>query len=322
MRKNLQRKMILMGLLALIAVALYILWGLDFEKKKVLLFSLKIRFPKLASMAVTAFAIGSASIIFQSIINNRIVTPCLLGMDALYSLIHTAVYCVLGSSSFFVVNKNASFLLDLVLMGLIATLIYGYLFERTGHNVLYVMLIGTVLTSLFGSIQTTLTRAMDPNEYATLLTTLVASFGNVNQAVLLASVVLLAVFAIVLREDLKLLDVLSLGKEQAINLGVDYNRSIRRLLLGVVLCISVATALVGPMAFLGLIIANLARQLMKTYRHIYLIFASVFFGMIVLIGGQALVERVFHYAVPVSVFIMIGGGVYFLYLLLAGKKSI
>lgn len=322
MRQSLRKKILIMLLLVLLATAAYIFWGLDFEKKKVLLYSLKIRFPKLAAMTITAFAIGSASIIFQSIINNRIVTPCLLGMDSLYSLIHTAVYCALGSASFFVVNKNASFALDLLLMGSIATLIYRYLFAKTGHNILYVLLIGTVLTSLFGSIQTTLTRVMDPNEYETLLTTLVASFSSVNHAILLFSVILLAIFGAVLYKDLKLLDVLTLGKEQATNLGVDYNRSVRRLLLGVVLCISVATALVGPLAFLGLIIANLARQLMKTYRHTYLISASVLFGMIVLIGGQALTERVFHYGIPVSVFITIGGGIYFLYLLLMGKKSI
>ena len=59
------------------------------------------------------------------------------------------------------------------------------------------------------------------------------------------------------------------GKEQAINLGVDYNRTIGRLLVGVTVCIAIATALVGPISFLGLIIANLGRQMMRTYRDVY-----------------------------------------------------
>ena len=113
---------------------------------------------------------------------------------------------------------------------------------------------------------------------------------------------------------------LTLGKDQAINLGVDYNRCIRRLLLGVTLCIAVATAMVGPISFLGLIIANLSRQLMKTYRHTQLILVSALFGMIVLIGGQLIVEHVFSYSVPVSVFITVGGGLYFLYLLLTNRR--
>ncbi|MBQ9206032.1 MAG: iron chelate uptake ABC transporter family permease subunit [Treponema sp.] len=171
-----------------------------------------------------------------------------------------------------------------------------------------------------GSVQSTITRIMDPNAYETLLTTLVASFDNANTSLIIFSVIVLIAIAFVFRRDLHLLDVLTLGKDKAINLGVDYDKSIRHLLLAVTLYMTVATALVGPLAFLGLIIANLSRQLMQTYRHSLLITASVLFGMTVLLGGQFLVERVFSYNVPVSVFITTGGGIYFLYLLIAKKK--
>lgn len=293
----------------------------NFENEKLFRYAMRLRTPKLIVMLITAFAIGGASIVFQSIINNTIVTPCLLGMNSLYTLIHTAVVFFAGTGSFLALNANASFAVDVVLMGLVATVIYGWLFQKTRHNVLYVLLIGTVLSSFFSSIQTTLTRIMDPNEYDTLLTTLVASFSNVNSEIILLSILLLSAVIFVLRKDLMLLDVLTLGKEQAINLGVDYDRSIRRLLLGVTLCIAVATAMVGPISFLGLIIANLARQLLKTYRHTQLILGSALFGMIVLVGGQLLVEHVFTYSIPVSVFITVGGGIYFLYLLLTVKKA-
>ena len=133
--------------------------------------------------------------------------------------------------------------------------------------------------------------------------------------------IIIAAIIVIFRKELAMLDVLTLGKEQAVNLGVDYDRCIRRLLLAVTLCISVATAMVGPISFLGLIIANLSRQMLKTYRHTQLILGSALFGMIGLILGQLIVERVFVYAIPVSVFITVGGGIYFLYLLLAGKRA-
>ena len=126
---------------------------------------------------------------------------------------------------------------------------------------------------------------MDPNEYDSLLATLVASFNNVNSEIILAAVLVLAGIVFVLRKELALLDVLSLGRHQAINLGVDYDRAIRKLLLGVTLCIATATAMVGPISFLGLIIANLSRQFLKTYRHSQLIMGSVFFD--VCSGGRA-----------------------------------
>ena len=302
-------KLGVMALLALAACAAYLLVDIN---PKCFDYAMSLRIPKLVVMLIAAFAIGGASLVFQSVINNTIVTPCLLGMN---SLIHTAVVFVAGS-----VNANAAFAVDLVIMGLSATVIYGYLFKKTNYNVLYVLLIGTVLTSFFGSIQSTLTRVMDPNEYDSLLSTLVASFSNVNAEIILFSLVVLALLVFFLRRDLALLDVLTLGKEQAINLGVDYDRSVRRLLLGGTLAIAVATAVVGPISFMGLIIANLSRQLLKTYRHTQLIAGSVLFGMVILVAGQLIVEHVYTYSIPISVFITVGGGVYFLYLLLTRRR--
>ena len=319
-RKN-RRKLALMVVLVVVAVAAYLFTDVSFANERLFRYAMKIRIPKLIAMLVTAAAIGGASIVFQSVINNTTVTPCLLGMNSLYTLIHTAVVFVAGSGSFLVVNGNISFAVDLVLMGVAATIIYSYLFRKTNHNILYVLLIGTVLTSFFGSIQSTLVRVMDPNEYDSLLASLVASFSNINSEIIVFAVLLLGVLIFALRRELALLDVLTLGRDQAVNLGVDYDRAIQRLLLGVALCIAIATAMVGPISFLGLIIANLSRQLLKTYRHSQLIAGSALFGMIVLAGGQMIVEQVFVYAVPVSVFITVGGGIYFLYLLL-GKRRV
>ena len=318
-RANL-RKLLILTVLMLAAAAAYLLVEVNFSNARLFQYALRIRAPKLIAMVITAFAIGGASLVFQSIINNTIVTPCLLGMNSLYTLIHTAVVFVAGSGSLLARNANASFAVDLVIMGISATVIYSYLFRKTRYNVLYVLLVGTVLTSFFSSIQTTLTRVMDPNEYDSHLSSLVASFSSINSEIIVFSVVVLALIIFALRRELALLDVLTLGKEQAINLGVDYDRCIRKLLLGVTLCIAVATAMVGPISFMGLIIANLSRQLLKTYRHSQLVLGSALFGVVILVGGQLIVEHVYHYAIPVSVFITVGGGIYFLYLLLTRRR--
>ena len=318
-RKN-RQKLVILVILTLLAAVLYMLTDVNFQNEKLFWYAMKIRTPKLIVMLITAFAIGGASIVFQSIINNTIVTPCLLGMNSLYTLIHTAVVFVAGSGSLLAVNPNASFAVDLILMGITATIVYSYLFKKTNYNVLYVLLIGTVLNSFFGSIQTSLTRVMNPNEYDSLLATLVASFRNINSAIIILSLAVMGSVIFVLRKDIALLDVITLGREQAINLGVDYDRCIRRLLLGVTLFIAVATAMVGPISFLGLIIANLSRQLLRTYRHSQLILGSALFGMIILVAGQTIVEQVYTYTIPISVFITVFGGIYFLYLLLKERR--
>jgi iron complex transport system permease protein len=286
-------------------------------------YAMKIRAPKLMVILITAFCIGGATIVFQSIIDNTIVTPCLLGMNALYILIHTALVFVFGSMSLIVTTKEFSFSADLVVMGFAAVLIYGYLFKKTGGNVLYILLAGTVMATLFSSVTSALQRVMDPNEYQTLMNALIASFHKVNADIIAMSLVLIAALVLILRREIALLDVIALGKDQAVNLGVDYDKTVRRLLLGVTLFIAVATAMVGPISFLGLIIANLSRQLFRTFRHSILIFGSAFIGMAVLLTGQALIEHVFSFSVNISVFINVGGGAYFLYLLLrnGGKNA-
>ena len=112
-----------------------------------------------------------------------------------------------------------------------------------------------------------------------------------------------------------------MGRDQAINLGVDYDNTIRKLLFGVVLCMAVATATIGPVSFLGLIVANLSRQILKTYKHTHLILGASLLGMLALIGGQLVAQHIFHFTVPVSTFVTIAGGLYFLYLLLFKKGA-
>ncbi|RHO20111.1 iron chelate uptake ABC transporter family permease subunit [Amedibacterium intestinale] len=313
-----RKTLFLLGIGSILAILAYLCLFMNMNYAA---YFLSLRVPKVLVMVIVAFAIGGASIVFQSIIQNTIVTPCLLGMNSLYSLIHTGVVFFLGSGSVLIANANVSFAIDVVLMGIIATVIYSYLFRKTKHNVLYVLLTGTILTTLFTSIQTTLTRIMDPNEYDSLLASLVASFNNINTNIILFSVLLMGAVVFFLRKELGLLDVISLGKTQAINLGVDYDKTIRRLLLGVTLFIAIATALVGPISFLGLIIANLSREVFITYRHSYLILGSCLIGTIILIAGQILVEHVYNFSMPISVFITVGGGIYFLYLLMRQRRA-
>ncbi len=303
----------------MLAIIAGLIYQFIFIDMKFFDYAMLIRSPKLIAMAIAAFCIGTASIVFQSIIRNRIVTPCLLGMNSLYILIHTSIVFILGGTSMFAANKYVSFLVDIILMGVLGTIIYGTLFRKTKYNILYVLLAGTVLATFFTSVSNTMTRTMDPNEYDKLLTELVAGFDHVNSELIYMCLGFIVLTIIIFWRDIKLLDVITLGKNQAINLGVDYDKTISRLLIGATFFITIATALVGPISFLGLIIANLSREFFKTYKHSYLMLGSFLMGAIVLFGGQTLIEHVFGFGTQISVFINLFGGLYFLYLVLKNK---
>ena len=319
-RRGMSHMAILIVLAILAVVACYLYMNIKVSAKFPE-YAFYIRQPKLWSMLIGAFCIGTASVTFQSVIRNTIVTPCLLGMNSLYSLVNTTVYFFLGTGSFFIYNKYAYFGLNLIIMAILGTAMYGFLFKKTNYNVLYVLLAGTVLANLFGSMQTTMVRIMDPVTYETLLSQLIAGFDNVNTDILLMATILSGVVYLVFWRYIRQLDVICLGKHQAINLGVDYDKSIARILLSVVLLIAIATACVGPLSFLGLILSNLARQLFRTYRHVYLMIGSFLIGVILLVGAQLLVEHVFSFSASISVFISIFGGGYFLYLIIKNKGA-
>jgi len=121
-------------------------------------------------------------------------------------------------------------------------------------------------------------------------------------------------------KDAKKLDVLSLGKEQAINLGLDYDRLVKKMLVAVSILVSVSTALVGPITFLGILVTNLAYQMLKDYRHRIIIPTAILISLVALIGGQFLVERVFEFNTTIGVIINFIGGLYFIYILLKEER--
>jgi iron complex transport system permease protein len=310
-------KLVILGVLSivLIAIFLFIDAGSNWD------YVLPRRGKKILAIVVTGGVIAFSTIIFQTITNNRILTPSIIGLDSLYLLIQTIIIFVFGSMSLTATDKNLNFILSVGIMVLFAGLLYKFLFKREGQNIYFLLLVGIILGTFFGSISDFMQVLIDPNEFMIVQDRMFASFNNVNTDVLLISCVLVLLSVVYFLRFTKFLDVISLGKEHAINLGVDYDGVVKRLLVVVAILISVATALVGPITFLGLLVANVAHEFFKTYKHQYLIFGSVLISIIALVGGQLIVERVFTFSTTLSVIINFVGGVYFIYLLLKGNKS-
>ena len=180
---------------------------------------------------------------------------------------------------------------------------------------MFVLLVGMICGTFFKSLSSFMQMVIDPNEYLILQSKLFASFNNVNVDILLLSVVIILLIIPFVIDDIKFFDVMSLGKDQSINLGVDYDKIMRKSLVIRSILIAVSTALVGPVTFLGLLVANVTREMMKTYKHSYLIVVSMLVSIFALVFGQLMIERILHLTTPVSVIIDMIGGIYFMYLL-------
>jgi len=273
------------------------------------------------AMALTGIAIAYSTVVFQTITHNRILTPSVMGLDALYMLIQTCIYFFFGSTSILVINIYYNFTLAIGAIILFALIFYRVLFKEGKRPIYFLLLVGMIVGTFLGSITTFFQVLIDPNEFLGLQSKMFASFNNVNSdLVWLAGVIILITFIYGARH-MNQLDVMSLGRDTAINLGVPYDKLVQRMLILASILIAVSTALVGPITFFGLIVANLSYQYFRTYKHSILITGSCVMSVVALVGGQWMVERLFSFTTTLSVIINFVGGVYFIYLLLRESRS-
>lgn len=307
---------LILSILSIISIILYMFYDIN---PAIIEFVINLRITKLLAMMLAAICISISTYVFQTIVSNYLITPSLLGMNSLYLLVQTCIVFALGNGHYLFTNQYISFVLVLTIMSIISIFLYSYLFKKTDYNIVYILLIGTVISTLFSSMQQSMIRVMDPNEYDSLLNSLVASFSNIKSDLIIIGYILVSLLLIFFRKDFKNLDVMSLGKNISVNLGVDYDRVSQRLLLVVSMLIAISTALVGPVTFLGLIVVSISRNIINSFRYNILMTGSTLLSVIMLVSSQLIIERIFTYSIPVSVFINIFGGLYFLYLLIKDK---
>lgn len=310
-------KMLLLIVLALVSTALYLFQGLNGSYD----YALPRRGIKVLAMALTGVAIAYSTVIFQTITHNRILTPSVMGLDSLYMLLQTFIYYFFGSMSILVINKNYNFFISVIAMIVFALVLYRLLFNSGKRPIYFLLLVGIILGTFMGSITTFLQVLIDPNEFTSLQNKMFASFNNVNGDLVWLAMIIIVLSILYGWRTIRELDVLSLGRDNAINLGVDYDKIVKRMLVLSAILIATSTALVGPITFFGLIVANLSYQFFNTYKHSILIAGASVMSLVALIGGQWIVERIFTFDTTLSVIINFLGGIYFIYLLLKESRT-
>ncbi|MBR3771606.1 MAG: iron chelate uptake ABC transporter family permease subunit, partial [Clostridium sp.] len=189
-----------------------------------------------------------------------------------------------------------------------------------GKNIYFLVLAGMILGNLFGGMSTFMQVLLDPNEFLILQGKMFASFNNINTDLVGICTVIVVVVILSTYRDMKYLDVISLGQEQAINLGVPYKRVVMKTLMVISILISISTVLVGPITFLGILVVSLSREMQKTFKHTKLVTGAVVLGAFSLIFSILLVERVFAFETTSSVIINFVGGIYFIYIMIKESK--
>ncbi|HEF3939320.1 TPA: iron chelate uptake ABC transporter family permease subunit [Campylobacter coli] len=310
-----RKKILILAFLTLIMALVFVFAGLkDFDE-----YALKNRFLQIAAIVIVAICIAISTVIFQTLCNNKILTPAIIGLDSLYMLLQSALVFSLGSANLSVYRNDINFLITLACMVVFSLGLYKILFS-SDKSIYLIMLLGLIFGTLFSTLSSFFEILIDPDEFMIIQGRMFASFNNVAFDVLaLAYIVTLLSFIWIFRY-MKFLDPLSLGKDLSINLGINYQKISKHLMIIIAILTSISTALVGPITFLGLLVVNITYELFKTAKHSILLLACILISILALLGGVFFVSRIFDYNTTISVIINFLGGIYFIYLVLKGNK--
>ncbi|GAA1167666.1 iron chelate uptake ABC transporter family permease subunit [Nesterenkonia sandarakina] len=267
-------------------------------------------------IGVVVLAQAMATVAFQTATNNRIITPSIMGFESLYVAIQTGAVFFFGIAGVTLVTGLPQFLMQAAAMVLFAVILYSWLLSGRFSNIHIMLLVGVVLGGGLGSLATFMQRVLTPSEFDVLTARLFGNIGNARSEYLPYALPIVLAAALLLWWRARRLNVVALGRNTAENLGVDHRREVMLILTLVSVLMAMSTSLVGPMTFLGFLVATLAYQFADTYSHRMLFPMAILIGYTVLAGAYFIMRNIFYAQGAVTLIIELLGGVVFLIVLM------
>lgn len=308
-------RLVALGALAVLAIVLFLLTDLPGRWD----YALGLRLRTVVGMVIAAAAVGVSTILFQTITANRILTPGIMGFDAVFLMIQVLSAFLIGPVVLVAAPPTLSWLVELVLMAGVVVLLYWWLFIRRRLELHLIVLAGLVLGVTFRAVTGFLQRLLDPDTFAIVQNLSFASFTSIDPDLLVPTGVVVVAAIVSLWPIRRSLDVLALGETAAISLGVEHRRVVMHIVVAVSAMVAASTALVGPVTFLGLIVVSIAYGLVG-HRHALSLPAAVLLGVVALVGGQLVLARLLGFATELPVVVEFAGGLLFIVLVLTGRS--
>ena len=275
--------------------------------------------PHLYGMIGAAVVLAVVSLSFQTVTQSRVLTPSMIGFDAVFVGTQTLIVFFLGARHFLFANPFVNYVLTAGIMVVVSMLMFGAILRSQRNNIVFLLMFGLVLSGIVRSGSTYLQLLMTEGDFFQVAAAVSVNVNNMNVTIIWLVLPIIAVVVIATLARHRRYNVMSLGPEQAKGLGIPYEREMRINLILIAIGMSVATALIGSLTFLGLLAVNASREVFKTYKHLPLFIGSAMMAAVVLIAGQGIMELMLG-AIPVTVIIDLVGCTYVFYLILKENR--
>jgi len=271
-----------------------------------------LRLPRIIGALMVGSALGLSGALLQGMLRNGLADPFILGISAGAGLVAVAL---------FTLGLWQSWVPMAAWLGAIATTGLVYLLARSpsGVSVERLVLGGVAISSLFGSVQSMLLLLLEDGRIQAALNWLIGSLNGRGWSELTLVVPYLAIALVLGCSLARVMNLLQLGDDLAVSLGVSLWRS--RVLIGAIAALLAASAvsIAGLVGFVGLIVPHGARLLVGTdYR--WVLPLSILGGAWVLLLADWL-SRLGAIELPVGIVTALLGSPIFVWLLYRRSHS-
>lgn len=272
------------------------------------------RLPRMVIAILVGVGLAVSGTVLQGIVRNPLADPGIIGINA------GAGLAVMLFVSFFSTEMGDSvYILPLAAFmgaGLTAVIIYAFSYKKgEGVSPMRLILVGVAVAAGISALMIVLTLKLDPRTYQFLATWLAGSIWGSNWSFVYSLLPWLAILIPFVYIKSSVLDVLNLGDETSISLGVNLEKERRILLMAAVGLAASSVSVSGGIGFVGLIAPHITRQLVGN-NHNYVIPISALLGGILVLTADTIGRVLLQPAeIPAGIIVAIIGAPYFLYLL-------
>ncbi|MFR7871466.1 MAG: FecCD family ABC transporter permease [Fenollaria timonensis] len=279
----------------------------------------EVRLPRIILAVLTGSLLSMAGAVYQAIFQNPMADPYVIGISsgaafgATIAIIFLPPMMLLGNS----IVSLAAFLSAI----LTSILVYFISKTKRGVDTFSLLLTGVVISTVLSSFISLMMLAHQ-DEAMKIMTWTMGSFNakSWNHVLTILIPTVIGIFFTIYHG--KDLNVLVMGEEEAMTMGLDTKRFKRNMLLICALLTSIAVSVSGIIGFVGLIVPHFIRLIFGS-EHKFLLKASLIFGEIFMLLSDTIARSLISgFEVPVGIITSLIGGPLFLILLVRYRRNL
>ena len=283
------------------------------------------RLPKAFTAVLVGSGLGISGLLMQTLFRNPLAGPFVLGITSGASL--GVALVILGSSMF------GGFLATLLIskwsvvvaasIGSFLVLIAVMIISTRVRDTMAILIIGLMFGSITAAVVSVLSYFSSAEQLQQYIFWGFGSLGNLSWNELIVFLIIYLLGLVLSIASIKSLNTLLLGENYAKSLGLNIKQSRILIILATSLLAGTITAFAGPIAFIGLAIPHMTRQIFSTSNHKILLPAVLLFGAIVMLVCDSIAQLpTSDYTLPINAITSLIGAPVVIWLLVRKQKMI